>query len=105
MKDYVLFEKEMGKTMAKTLTKLGSEAEREAVVFEVRNLLALLDRVQRMDMRLRLVYWECCFNLIDFLRKNNELGRKERPIDANVKIFLSDMFNKLKRYGYEYWPD
>lgn len=105
MKDYVLCEKEMRDTMVKTLTKLESESEREAVVFEVKNLMALLDRVQRMNMRLRLVYWECCFNLIDFLRKNNELGRKERPIDANVKIFLSDMFNKLKRFGYEYCPD
>ena len=95
----------MRNTMVNTLTKLGSETEREAVVFEVKNLLALLDRVQRMNLRLRLVYWECCFNLIDFLRKNNELGRKERPIDANVKIFLSDMFNKLKRFGYEYCPD
>ena len=95
----------MGKTMAKTLTKLESEAERQCVVYEVKKMLDLLDGVQRLPMMLRLVYWECCFNLIDFLRQNNELGRKERPIDANVKVFLSDMFNKLKRYGYDYWPN
>ena len=69
----------------KKVESVDERARIKSMLFEFCNHL---EHVQNMPMMSRLVFWECCYYLFDFLRRRKELTRKNFGFSSDTKAAL-----------------
>ena len=74
------------------LEKVESVDERARVKSMLFEFCNHLEHVQNMPMNSRLVFWECCYYLFDFLRRRKELTRNNFGFTSDTKAALKQFF-------------
>ena len=86
---------ELTKALKDRISKLPSLNDRAAFISSLMDCTILLYEIQWLPQRLRLEIWAGMFDLINFLRINGQLGRKEFEYNADMKDYLSDLYHSL----------
>jgi len=79
--------------MEEELQKLQSNEERIQVKYRLRQFATHLEDVQKMELRLRFVYWACSYVVYNYLRRSKQLDRKVMEFDGHVKEMLREVLS------------
>ena len=83
-----LLDADLTAKIQQSLLKLESEHDRVEVIYRLRQFVTHLESVQLMQQKNRFVFWECAYNLYDYLRRNGQLKRQVNEFAPRIKELL-----------------